>query len=137
MLREIGSTRQDSQRGARRWFQDDYFDLYVWQDTAGRPIAFQLCYERNRAEGAISWSRDEGYTHARVDAGEQAQKHGMTPILRANGALPYFRVYSRFFAASTGWEPTLREFLLQHLRDYRCVIYGTRRKPRRKRKAAY
>jgi len=133
MLREIGSIRQDSTRGARRWFQDDYFDLFVWQDAAGRTIAFQLCYDRNRGEGAISWSEDQGFTHARVDSGEQAQKHGMSPILRASGVVPYFRVYRRFIAASSGWEPPLRDFLLGRLHDYRHIIYGRRRAPRRRR----
>lgn len=134
MLREIGSIRQDSTRGNRRWFQDDYFDLFVWQDATGTPIAFQLCYERDRSEGAISWSAAKGYANARVDAGEQAQKHGMSPILRPDGVPPYFRIFNRFMEASAGWEPQLRTILLERLREYRSVLFGVRRKPRRKRR---
>jgi hypothetical protein len=131
-VREIGSIRQDSNRGFRRWFQDDYFDLFVWQDADGLPIAFQLCYERNRAEGAISWSAASGFGHARIDAGEQTRKHGMTPILRPDGKPPYFRIYHRFIDASTDWEPALRAFVLERLRDYRRVLFGVHRRPRRK-----
>ena len=134
MLREIGSIRQDSSRGFRRWFQDDYFDLYVWQDAAGVPIAFQLCYERNRGEGAVSWSAASGFNHARVDSGEQPHKHGMSPILRPDSVPPYFRIYHRFIDASTGWEPVLRAFVLERLREYRSVLFGVHRKPRRKRR---
>jgi len=132
MLREIGSIRQDSDKGQRRWFQDDYFDLFLWQDATGVPIAFQLCYERTRAEGVIRWSRSEGYAHARVDSGEQAQKLGMAPLLRADGKPPYYRIFNRFLDASHGWEPALAQFLLERLRDYRRVVFGSRRKPRRR-----
>lgn len=133
MLREIGSIRQDSERDLRRWFQDEYFDLFVWQDAAGTPIAFQLCYARDRREGAISWSDGQGYAHARVDAGTQMPKHGMAPILRADGIPPYYRVFNRFIEASAGCEPALRAFLLERLREYKHVIFGARRRPRRRR----
>lgn len=132
MLREIGSIRQDSTRGNRRWFQDDYFDVYVWQDAAGEPIAFQLCYARDRNEGALSWSAGEGFSHTRVDTGDGLRRHGMTPILRADGSPPYFRIYNRFIETSRDWEPRLREFLVERLRSYRCILFGTRRTPRRK-----
>lgn len=90
MLREIGAIRQDSERGLRRWFQDDYFDLYIWQDAAGKPMAFQLCYSRDRNEGALSFSAAEGFRHSRVDSGEDYPTASATPILRGEGVMPYF-----------------------------------------------
>ena len=132
MLREIGAIRQDSKRGNRRWFQDDYFDLYVWQDVQGAPIAFQLCYERNRTEGVISWTAEGGFDHARVDGGEHPSHIAMAPTLRPGGHPPYFRIYSHFLDATTGWDPPLRAFLLEGLREYRKVLFGTHRKPRRR-----
>jgi hypothetical protein len=136
-MREIGPVRQDSGRGSRRWFQDDYFDLFVWQDAAGKPIAFQLCYERTRAEGAISWNAETGFDHARVDAGaERADlRYGMSPMLRPNGVPPYFRIYNRFLAAAADWDPSLKEFMLARLREYRRALFGVRRMPRRPRAA--
>lgn len=133
MLREIGPVRQDSSRGLRRWFQDDYFDLFVWLDVAGTPLAFQLCYNRNHGEGSITWNSSAGFVHDRVDAGEQSPKRGMTPILRADGQPPYFRIYNRFLTASTGLPAELRAFLVEQLREYRIALYGTPRKPRRAR----
>jgi hypothetical protein len=136
MLREIGSGRQDGSRGLRRWFQDDYFDLYVWQDASGALIALQLCYDRNRKEGAITWDGFAGFGHDRVDGGEQSAKHPMTPILRADGAPPYFRIYDRFLTASAGCPQPVRDFAIDRLRDYRIALFGMPRSPRRKRSEA-
>ena len=132
-MREIGSVRQDSERGYRRWFQDDYFDVFVWQDAQGRPIAFQLCYDRANAEGAISWSETHGFGHARVDTGAKQAKYGMSPILRSDGVPPYFRIYNRFLATAD-WDAGLHGFVVERLREYRGVLFGTRRNTRRRRK---
>ena len=132
-MREIGPVRQDSDRGSRRWFQDDYFDLFVWQDRTGIPIAFQLCYERGAGEGAISWSAADGFAHARVDGGRNvAMRSPMSPLLRPDGIPPYFRIYSRL-ADAADFDPVLRAFVLERLRAYRRVLFGTHRKPRRRR----
>jgi hypothetical protein len=136
LLREIGTGRKDGNRGFRRWFQDEYFDLYVWYDAADTPLAFQLCYDRTRNEGAITWDDVAGFAHDRVDAREDSPKRAMTPILRAYGTPPYFRVYNRFLEASAACPPALREFLTAKLRAYRIVLYGEPRKPRRPRSAA-
>jgi len=135
MLREIGSVRQDSPRGLRRWFQDDYFDLYVWQDAAGEPLAFQLCYDRHHDEGTIHWSQEAGYSHARVDHGRSAPGHAMTPVLRPAGPPPYFRVYRRFLAAAKDWEPRLAAFISERLQEYRFELFGRRRPMRRSRRS--
>jgi hypothetical protein len=132
-VREIGPVRQDSDRGSRRWFQDDYFDLFVWEDRAGAPIAFQLCYERGAAEGAISWSVVEGFGHACVDGGRNVgMRSPMSPLLRPDGIPPYFRIYNRL-ADAAELDPTLRAFVLERLRAYRRVLFGTHRRPRRRR----
>jgi hypothetical protein len=133
-MREIGPVRQDSERGYRRWFQDEYFDVFVWQDAGGRPIALQLCYERDTAEGAISWSETDGFAHARVDGGAKQAKYGMTPILRPDGVPPYFRIYNRVLDATADWDPALRSFVVDRLREYRRLLFGTRRTPRRRHK---
>ncbi|RPI45926.1 MAG: hypothetical protein EHM59_08850 [Betaproteobacteria bacterium] len=132
MLHEIGGVRQDSQRGHRRWFQDDFFDLYIWQDEHGTPVAFQLCYARGIAEAVISWTAGGGFDHASVDGGEKPLRHAMAPLLRPGGMLPYFTVYGRLLASTAGWDPQLRVFLLEHLRDYRRVLLGVPRRPRRR-----
>ena len=134
-VREIAAVRQDSGAGQRRWFQDEYFDLFLWQDGAGTPVAFQLCYGRGGKEGAISWRAAEGFSHARVETGEHGPLTRRTPILLADGIPAYFRIYGRFLAASCDWDPRLRDFMLERLRAYRHLLFGTHRKPRRRRTA--
>jgi hypothetical protein len=33
----------------RRWFSDEFFDLYVWSGDAGEIARFQLCYRKPAA----------------------------------------------------------------------------------------
>jgi len=132
MLREIGRVRQDSEHGRRRWFQDDEFDLFVWHAPDDGIIAVQLCYDRQHNERAVSWRRGTGFSHHKVDAGEALPEAKMSPILLADGVVPYFRMFSRFVDASAELEPQLRAFLIERLREYRSAIHGTPRKPRRK-----
>ena len=63
MLREIVGLRQDEPGLQRRWFHDDYFDLFVWQNTTGAVTAFELCYGQNASECALAWQDDTGFFH--------------------------------------------------------------------------
>ena len=51
----------------RRWFHDDYFDLFVSQATDGKLSGFQLCYGLDAAERALVWDRERGYFHDGTD----------------------------------------------------------------------
>ncbi len=62
MLREIEGVA-DQPRMRRRWFHDDYFDLFVWQTDAGDITLFQLCYGADAAEHALVWHKDGGFFH--------------------------------------------------------------------------
>lgn len=135
MLHEIGHARADGGDRMRRWFQDAYFDLYLWQDDHAEPVAFQLCYDRHHAEGAIGWSPGAGYVHARIDDGRTAAGPPATPLLRAGAPPPYFRILQRFLDATHDWpEPRLRSFVVEHLRAYRQQLFGRRRPTRRTRR---
>jgi len=62
MLREIeGVTAVPPTQ--RRWFHDDYFDLFVWQTLGGEVIRFQLCYGIHSSERALVWERQSGFFH--------------------------------------------------------------------------
>jgi hypothetical protein len=68
MLHEIvGLTTEPPAR--RRWFHDDYFDLFVWQLDSGEIIQFQLCYGIDSSEQALIWQRDSGFFHDGTEAG--------------------------------------------------------------------
>ena len=61
MLQKIRGVRQDDASRERHWFQDDYFDLFVWTDAAGKVLAFQLCYDRLRNERVLAWNAEHGW----------------------------------------------------------------------------
>src|SRR5215470_14576508 len=45
----------------RRWFHDNYFDLFVWHTDGGELVQFQLCYGVNSSEQALVWHKDGGF----------------------------------------------------------------------------
>jgi hypothetical protein len=62
MLHEIvGLT--DEPPAKRRWFHDDYFDLFVWQTHTGELTRFQLCYGIASEEKALVWQNQGGFFH--------------------------------------------------------------------------
>ena len=63
MLREIEGLRQDEPGLQRRWFHDEYFDLFVWQKPDGGLAAFELCYGDHADERALVWKEDGGLYH--------------------------------------------------------------------------
>ena len=115
MLSEIRNPRQIEGEGRRRWFTDDYFDLIVWYDLSGELAGFQLCYDKARTERALTWRRDQGYSHERVDEGEIPGRAKMSPVLVPDGAFPRNGVAERFFEASAQIDPEIRELVYDRL----------------------
>ena len=52
----------DDPPARRRWFHDDFFDLFVWQ-AGGEVTLFQLCYGADSAERALVWDKSRGFFH--------------------------------------------------------------------------
>lgn len=63
MLREITGVTQDAAGQTRRWFHDDYFDLFVQQDRDGDLAALELCYGVGHSERALVWKKGFGHFH--------------------------------------------------------------------------
>ena len=61
MLKEIKGVADDPP-AQRRWFHDDYFDLFVWQAN-GELTLFQLCYGPDSSDRALVWDRERGFFH--------------------------------------------------------------------------
>lgn len=112
MLRESYDARPDAGM-QRRWFADDYFDLIVWYSNSS-PERFQLCYDKERTEHAITWT-PKGMSHDVVDQGEQNPTRNRTPVLEPDGVIPKADLIQRFSAASQELESELREFVLEKL----------------------
>jgi hypothetical protein len=62
MLHEIVGLA-DEPPAKRRWFHDDYFDLFVWQTASGEVVRFELCYGIHSSERALIWQRQGGFFH--------------------------------------------------------------------------
>ena len=80
----------------RRWFHDDYFDLFVWQSDSGEITLLQLCYGIDTSERALVWDKDKGYFHDGNQSGgeiigatlTQGQKPEDDPVIsRLNAAI--------------------------------------------------
>lgn len=111
MFHEIKNVKQESGPGRRRWFESDHFDLVVWLDAADELTGFQLCYDFGRGERALTWREGAGFAHNAVDTGTDSPFKNCTPILIADGNVPWGEVAERFAARSDTLEPGLREFV--------------------------
>jgi hypothetical protein len=116
-LRELRSVRQDPGEPFRRWFRSAELDLIVWQDPRGVVVSFQLCYEEDDESKALTWTRDGGFSHRRVDDGEgRPARHKMTPILVPDGTFSRDRVLALFERSSTELDPHVRDLVAAKLR---------------------
>src|SRR5262245_35090667 len=118
MFREL-NVAQVPGEPLRRWFQDDQLDLSVWFSPDGAIVGVQLSYDKGTyTERALTWFKDRGYSHMRVDDGEnQAGKYKMTPILVPDGALDAAALLRVFESASGSLEPAI-------VRAVAAVIHG-------------
>lgn len=118
MLAEIRNPRQVPAEGFRRWFTDEFFDLIVWYDDERRLIGFQLCYDKEGRERALTWTLAHGFQHDRIDPGEVPGRSKMTPIIVADGAFNAGPVTERFREASANIEPGIASFVSARLSEY-------------------
>ena len=117
VLKEIRNVRQEPIAGRRRWFDDDVLPLefIVWYSAAGALDGFQICYNFGGGEHALTWRPAVGFAHNAVDTGSEGPFSNRTPILVADGSVPWAEVTRRFEDCSTSLEPALREFVGQRL----------------------
>jgi hypothetical protein len=135
MLREIQGVRQDNPGLKRRWYQDYFFDLYTWHSPDGALAGFQLCYDVRGRERVLSWRRQYGFSHNRIDSGEDANVYPMTPILVADGRFPHRLVRQRFNRHGATLDAPTRTTILDKMREYgRSVARGVISLPRTKRR---
>jgi hypothetical protein len=125
MLSEIRNARQVEGEGFRRWFTDDYFDLIVWYGDDRALIGFQLCYDKQVRERALTWTREHGFQHNRIDSGEVPGHSKMTPIIIADGTFNTGPVVERFRQASGDIDPQIASFVIDTARGYSAAGGGS------------
>ena len=118
MLTELRLTQRDHWTHRKRWFQDDYFDLFVWQDKHNGIVGFQLCYDRLGRERVISWDEEQGFGHFQIDDGEDSPHKNMTPVFSNDAKFSYDDVIPPFARASQHIEEAISDFVLEKLIQY-------------------
>ena len=113
MLEEKTGVRQIEGEGFRRWFSDSYFDLIVWylDESQAEIVGFQLCYDKPGSERAVTWRKNEGFSHNRIDDGERPFSSKMSPVLVADGVFDRDGILERFAEAAHNIDPDLEAFI--------------------------
>jgi len=114
LLKEILGVLQDDPSSQRRWFHDDYFDLFV-RETGGELSAFELCYGIGSDERALAWIRGQGYFH---DGGISDSEGFIGARVAPGDALGTDPILARFERAAGGLPEALRRVLEVRLREY-------------------
>ena len=105
----------------RRWFHDDYFDLFVWQTDGGEMVQFQLCYGINSSEQALVWHKRDGFY---LD-GAKAFGPGKEPLA------------ARFDAAASALPEEIRAAMIARVREFAEQKVATRSRRKRFRRASW
>ena len=118
MLRELPAS-QVPDEPRRRWFTDEYFDLIVWFTADGTICSFQLCYDRRHNERSLTWTKDGGFSHHRIDDGEVNPAKTQAPILVADGAFPRDEVVQLLVNEAEEIDASIAEFVVGKIGEYR------------------
>ena len=113
MLREILDVLQDDPSSQKRWFHDEYFDLFVRQ-TGDDLAEFELCYGIDSDERALVWGRGRGYFHDGQTSGGEFIGARLAP----GDPLQADPIIARFEGAAGGLPEALRLALESHLCEY-------------------
>jgi hypothetical protein len=118
-LTELADVQQQPRGPRRRWFRSANEDLIVWYAHNGSIVGFQFCYDRRGTERALTWKKDQGYSHDRVDDGEAVGlAHKRTPILVADGEFNADTVLQVFMEAAHTMPRDIVDFVSAKLKNY-------------------
>jgi hypothetical protein len=93
-------------------------DLFVFLGEDDAVIGFQLTYDQPHAEKAITWRRDRGFLHSRVDDGARPGHHPATPLLVADGLFEPARVRDDFLARAAEIDPVVSALVAARLGEF-------------------
>ncbi|MHB8668537.1 MAG: hypothetical protein ACYC7B_13580 [Burkholderiales bacterium] len=133
MMREILGVAQDGTEIQRRWFHDDYFDLFIWQSGQGEIVSFQLCYGADSNERALVWRKDHGWYQDGKTTVEPVPRKILgtvlapAPLAGAESADP---VASRFEFSARSLPDAIRSAVSARLREYAEKAAVTARRSR-------
>ena len=114
MLKEIKHISQIPNERKRRWFTDDFFDLFVFYEN-DEIVEFQLSYNKKDNEKVIIWSKIEGFSHQQIDEGDHPGKVKRSPIIIPDGKLDKLFIIEKFRDESKKIDKEVAEFVLKKL----------------------
>ncbi|MBN1899671.1 MAG: hypothetical protein JW827_12930 [Spirochaetes bacterium] len=114
MMREIKDVTKKGEP-FRRWFENSFFDLIVWYEK-GSISGFQLCYHKDNGERALTWYKDKGFTHDRVDAPHRTM---YTPILVPDGVFPAEMILKKFKESSKYIDKKVVTIVTEKIKQYK------------------
>lgn len=117
MLREIGYIKQTPGQLFRRWFNDELLDLFVWQEEGGRITGFQLCFDKQADERALTYSEADGYALHNVHTEESSLDMG-SPVLRRGAELPFPHLLALLAERGAGIDSRVFRYVMEKLEAY-------------------
>lgn len=118
MLVELKDIKQNKGEDFRRWFADDYFDLIVWYDRNKEITGFQLCYNKEMNERSLTWEKNGGFSHNKIDDGEIPGQAKMTPVLVPDGTFLKNIIALKFKGMSKKIDSEVADFVYNTLLLY-------------------
>ncbi len=115
MMHEVTHVSQYQDEHRRRWFQDVEMDLLVWFEDNDEIYGFQLCYNVPKNPHALTWDKDLGYHHNRIDGGS----HGSTNLLVVDGVFKHKKISKIFHEKSREIPDEISSFVYKRLLKYR------------------
>jgi hypothetical protein len=117
MLFELGNTRQERSGPRRRWFTSPDCDLILWLNDDESLWGFQFCYDKPANEHALTWARDFGFSHMRVDTGGPRGTGNAAPLLVLDGQFDAAHILGAFEKEAQGVPEPYREFVVARVRE--------------------
>lgn len=118
MLKEITEVRQNPGEDYRKIFQDEEFDLFIWYKDQETITGFQLCYDKKKEEKALSWHEERGFSHDRVQSGEEVYQVKRASSLKSIGGGHLPGVLSRLKKAAGVLKMSEADFIFKKIREY-------------------
>ena len=120
MLSEILYVKQERKEDKRRWFTDEYWDLFVWNRKDGSYSGFQLCYGKTDQQRALTWMDGGLPSHSGVSESSRTGSRAgnmAAPLLVSDGTLDVEHVTERFLTDSEEIDPEVRQYVSLKLKE--------------------
>ncbi len=113
-LREVTCGLQQDGKLHKRWFNCQSADLFAWHHEK-KLVRFEFCYNKHRDEHSLRWEHGVGFSHARIDDGEDYASKKSSPILVADDHINSDYIYKQFKKLSNKIDIDIRLFIMRKL----------------------